>query len=140
VSRRGPRFDDGGTGLVGTVGGALAVVGLLLVATQLLVHLAATSTLTGAAQEGARLAASGAVDHGDPAAVLAARQRAEAHVRALLGRYGDQVHLDWSGSSPDQVELRIAADPPSVVVRALPSSLGTDRIERVARARVERWR
>lgn len=134
------RTGDAGVGLVGTIGGSLVVVSLLLVVTQFLVHLAATSTLTSAAHEGARLAASGAVDHHDPAAVLAARQLAEERVRAVLGRYGEGVAVDWSGSTTDQVVLRLAADPPGVVLRALPSSLGADRIDRTARVRVEDWR
>jgi hypothetical protein len=47
---------DAGTGMVGTLSGFGAFMGFLLLATQLLVHLYASSAVTAAAYDAARIA------------------------------------------------------------------------------------
>lgn len=134
-TRRG-RGDDG-VGLVGSLAGVVVFLAFLLFAAQLLVNLSATSMVTSAAYEGARLAAGRGVAQGDVAAQQEARRRGEERVRALLGRFGDRVRFDWSGSTGDVVVLRVQAEPPSVLLPALPAELGFDRIDRSVQVRVE---
>lgn len=95
-------------------------------------HLYATSAVTAAAFDGARLVAAPAsgVDEAE----------AEAHVRALLGRYGSE-RLDVNFTpDPDHVVLTVEAQSPTVVPAALRRPLGMDTIERTVRVRVERRR
>lgn len=128
--------DDRGAGLVSTLSGVLGFLSIMFLAVQLLVHLYATSMVTSAAHEGARLAARGGVDQTDPASVAFARARAEARVRQLLGRFGDRVTMDWSGSDTDHVVLRVQATSP----RFLLGDLTAHRIDRTVHARVETLR
>ena len=103
-SRRGPgAAGDAGAGLIATLSGLLVFLALLLFAVQTLVALHTRSVVTDAAYEGARAVAGARVDHTDPAAVADAQADAEAKVRSLLGRFGDRVALDWSGTTPDSV-------------------------------------
>lgn len=128
--------DDRGAGVIGTVGGLTAFLAFLLLATQLLVSLYATTVVTGATVDGARLAAEAPAGPAD----LVVRRDVEAHVRDLLGRYGDDARLDWSGTTADVARLRVRIDSPSFVLRALPADLPFDHIDRTAVVRVERWR
>lgn len=130
---------EGGVGLVGTISGLLVFLALLLFAVQTLVGLYTRSVVTDAAHEGARIVAGARVDHRDPAAVAAARTRAEAEVRSLLGRFGDSVELDWAGSTADTVALRVRARPPGFLWATLRGP-GSALFERTVRVRVEAFR
>lgn len=108
---------------------------LLLVAVQLLFNLYATSVVGAAGYDAARVVA-GAAARDDPTAEL----RAEARARQTLGRYGERVQFDWSGSDDDTVVLRLRAANPGLAARRWAGSLGFDTIDRTVRLRVERLR
>lgn len=130
---------DAGTGQVGTIAAFGAFLAFLFLTVHLLVGLYATSTVTAAAHDGARLVAGARVNHGDPHAVARARGDAEAHVRGLLGRVGARTTFDWSQSTDDMVALRVRVPWP----RLLPpfsSSLRNAEVDRTVHARVERPR
>jgi len=127
---------DRGAGMIGSLGGVLAFLALMFLAVQLLTNLYATSVVTSAAHEGARIAAGRGVDHSSAIAVARARSRGEQRARHLMGRFGHRVHMDWSGSTTDTVVLRVRADAP----RFLLGDLGRHHIDRTVRARVEELR
>jgi hypothetical protein len=137
VTARRRIIGDGGTGLIGSISGVLVVLAFVLFAVQLLMNLYTTSVVTSAGYEGARAVAGQRVDHADPRSVAEARLRAEARVRQLLGRYGDRVELDWSGSTPDTVVLRLRAQNQRFLLPGLGAHLGFDQVDRTVRVRVE---
>ena len=111
--------------------GVLVFLLLLLLAVQVIYNLYATSAVTAAAFDGARLAA-GSGSSG--------RAEAAAHVKAVLGDYGsERVDVSFT-PDPDDVVLTVVADNPSFLPVALRRPLGFDRIERTVRVRVERDR
>lgn len=112
--------------------GVLVFLLLLLLAVQVLFNLYATSAVTAATYDGARIAA-GAAASPD------ARTDAENHVRRVLGRYAsrDRLSLRWTPSA-DDVVLTVRAENPSFLPKALRAPLGFDVIERTARVRLER--
>lgn len=125
---------DAGSGLLSTSIGILVFLCLLLLAVQVLFALYATSTVTAAAWDAARIASgSEATDS------VEARSRAEAHVRRVLGKYGDRVRVEWT-DDPDDVVLTVSADQPSLIPRPLRRPMGLDRIHRTVRLRQERVR
>jgi len=125
--------------LVASLAGLLAFLALLLFAVQTLVALHTRSVVTDAAYEGARTVAGARVDHTDPAAVAAAQADAADTVRRLLGRFGDTVELDWSGTTTDTVSLTVRARPPGFLWAALRGP-GTALIDRTVHVRVEELR
>jgi hypothetical protein len=131
--------DDGGAGLLGSVAGLLVVLALMLLSVQTLVALYTRSVVTDAAWQGARAVAGARVDHDDPAATAAARADAEVEVRRLLGRFGERVELDWSGSTPDAVRLTVRARPPGFLWAALRGP-GAALVDRTVTVRVEELR
>lgn len=118
----------------------LVFLAFLLFAVQLLISLYATSSVTSAAFDGARMVAGARTDHADPASVLDARRLAEARMRTELGTFGTTVHFDWSGSDDREVQVRIQGDAPRFFFPGLQHLAGADRIDRAARVRVEAWR
>jgi hypothetical protein len=124
---------DDGSGLVGTIGGFTVFLAFLLFSVQLLTNLYATSVVTSATYDGARLAAEGGHTLDE-----SARNDVEHHVRDLLGDYGDAARFDWSGTTPEVVRLRVEIDNPSFLLRSLPADLPFQHIDRVAVVRVER--
>jgi hypothetical protein len=135
-ARRGP---DAGAGLIGTISGLLVFLALMLFAVQTLIGLYARSMVTDAAHEGARMVAGARVDHDDPGAVASARIQAEAEVHRLLGRFGDGVVVDWTGSTPETIALRIRARPPGFLWPAM-GSVGAALVDRTVHVRVEELR
>lgn len=123
---------DDGSGLVGTIGGFTAFLAFLLFSVQLLSNLYATSVVTSATYDGARIVAESG-NAPDPAV----RREAEAHVRDLLGAYGDDARFDWTGTTGEVVRLRVEIDNPSFLLRSLPADLPLQHIDRVAVVRVE---
>ena len=120
--------DDAGSGPVSATFGVAVFLGFLLLAVQVTAHLFATSAVTAAAFDGARLVAGeAAVTH----------EAAEAHVASILGDYGGRVSLDWSASTADEVVLRVEGPTPAALIRSVGSLAGLDRIDRTVRVRRE---
>jgi hypothetical protein len=120
--------------------GFVVFLAFMLLAVQLLLGLFTRSIVTSAAYEAARLVASHDVDHADPVAVANARARGERRARQLLGRAGDDLRLDWSGTNADTVVLRVQAPTPRVFLPGLQARLGLDHVDRTVRVRVESLR
>lgn len=131
--------DEAGTGMVASVAGATAFLAFLFFAAQLVLNLYATSTVTAAAFDGARIVAGA---DGGPAA----EEDAERHVRELLGRYEESgtlelswAYLDTDGQpGPDVVALTVDADHPTRLLGSM--SLPYQHITRTVRVRMERFR
>ena len=128
--------EERGAGLVSTTAGVTVFLVLLLLATQVLYNLYATSVVTAAAYDAARVVA-GAAARGDS---VEAERQGKAHFRQLLGRYGtDYVEtLDFSESTDDVVVLHVRSRNPSLLLgRAGRTAFGV--IDRRVRVRVERF-
>jgi hypothetical protein len=131
--------DERGTGMVSSIVGVTAFLSLLLFATQLVLNLFATSTVTAAAFDGARIVAGA---RGGPAA----EAEAEARIRSLLSRYAATGHLDlqWSyrdtdgRPGPDVVALKVDADHPTRLLAVFP--IPYQHVERTITVRMERLR
>jgi Flp pilus assembly protein TadG len=132
--------DQRGAGLVGTIAGATIFFVFLLFAVQLLIGLYATSAATSAAFDGARLVAGRRIDADDPDAVQRARADAEVRMRSELGRFGQKVRIDWTGSDGDTVVVRVQGRAPRFLFPGFDGGLPFDRVDRIARVRVERPR
>ena len=104
-------MSERGAGMVGAVVGVTAFLSLLLFATQLVLNLYATSVLTAAAFDGARIVAGG---DGGPEA----EADAEAHVRQLIGDR-EELDLSWSYGD-DSVALTVETSHPTMLLGALP--------------------
>jgi hypothetical protein len=116
---------------VATTTGVTVFVVLLLLAVQVLFNLYATSAVTAAAFDGARLAAG----HGG-----GDREAAEAHVHQVLGEYSRRpgFALTWiEDPAGDDVILRVRASNPGFLPRAVRAPLGFDVIDRTVRVRIE---
>ncbi len=138
--RRRRLHGDPGTGLIATFAAVIVFLAFLLFAVQLLVHLYATTSVTSAAFDGARMVAGSRTDHGDPTAVAAARGAAEVRMRDELGSFGRTVHFDWSGSDTQVVQVRLVGDAPGFLWPGLGDVAGARHIDRTVRVRVEAWR
>jgi hypothetical protein len=128
-----------GAGLVGTFAGVLAFIVFLLFAVQLLFNLYATSAVTAAGLDAARVVAAGQVDHSDPVFLQAATVRAEAKARAVLGRYGDHVSFGWQIDN-EFVQLHLRVKNPRVFFGRLDRAIGFDTFDRTVKVRVEKNR
>jgi hypothetical protein len=128
-----PRDGEAGTGIVGTLAGAAAVLLFLLLAAHVLVHLYATSVVTAAAFDAARIVSG---SDGGPAA----QQQALDHARGLLGRWADDVDLAFVRVDDEQVVLRARGDSPALLPRTLNQVAGIGVIEREVVIRTERFR
>ena len=133
------RHGERGTGLVGSIAGVAAFVLFLLFAVQLLVNLYTATTVSAAGLDAARTVASRHVDHDDAGSVAAARARAEARFRSLLGRSADRAELTWSITG-DVVHLRVVARPPGVLPSTLGHRVAFGHIDRTFTVRVEELR
>ena len=128
--------EDRGAGLVSTTAGVTVFLVLLLFSTQVLYNLYATSVVTAAAYDAARVVA-GAAARGD---TLGAEQAGKARFRQLLGRYGtDRVEaLDFGESTDDVVVLHVRSRNPNLLLgRVGRRAFGV--IDRRVRVRVERF-
>jgi hypothetical protein len=121
-----------GTGVISSIFGLLVVLVLLLLAVQVTYDLYATSAVTAAAYDAARVVAGA---DGGPGAAAAAEDGA----RRSLGRYGEDVAFTWSVDD-DAVELRVVARNPSFLPVALRRPLGIDVVDRTVRVRTEHFR
>lgn len=132
--------DDRGAGLVGLIAGVSVFLAFLLFAVQLLTNLYATSAVTTACWDGARQVAGARIDHTDPDVVAHAERAAEARVRAEVGRFGERLAFDWSGTDDDVVVLRVRGTTPRFGLPGLTAPVGFDRVDRQVRVRVESLR
>ena len=126
------RRDEAGTGLIATVAGVFVFLVLLLLATQVLFDLYATSTVTAVAYDAARIVAGA---DGGPEAV----SDAEAGARRQLGRYADGAVFSWQRDA-DAVRLHVTVRNPSLLPPAFKRALGIDVVDRTVRVRTERVR
>jgi hypothetical protein len=125
--------------MVSSVVGVTAFLCLLLFAVQLVLNLYATSTVTAAAFDGARIVAG--ADGG-----VAAEDAAEAHIRELLPRYDATGRLDLAWSyrdtdarpGPDVVALTIDADHPTRLLAVFP--IPFQHVVRTVTVRMESFR
>jgi hypothetical protein len=108
----------------------LVFLGLLLFAVQALFNLYATSVVTAVAYDAARRVAVADGGTGSTAA-------AEADARRALGRYGERVTFDWSGSDGEVVVLSVHARTPTRLLPAMAGPLAFQEIDRTVRVRVE---
>jgi hypothetical protein len=113
--------------MIGTLAGFGAFLGFLLLAVQLLVHLYATSMVTAAAYDAARLASGTQV----PAAV------AEAHGRSLLGSFAARTSTFAVLDGGDHVVVRVEARSPALLPAAFGAVTGITTINREVVARKE---
>lgn len=109
---------------------------VLLFAVQLLVNLYATSTVTAAGLDAARVVAAKDVDHLDAGSVAAAQGRAESRFRSLLGGAADRAVLTWA-SDASTVRLRVVMEAPTFLPRALGHRVAFGEIDRTFEVHVE---
>ena len=122
-----------GSGPVSTWIGFVVFLGLLLFAVQSLLNLYATSVLTSVAYDAAREVAG--ADGG-----MQAVAQAESRARGLMGRFGESVVFDWSGTSDEDVVLRVRGTVPRVLLPVQQGPVAFGEIDRTVRVRVERFR
>jgi len=118
--------------VVSALAGTTAFLVLLLFATQLLFNLYATSVVTAAAFDAARVVAGA---DGGPDRITGA----EAQARRMLGRYGERVRFDWS-IDDDVVALRVRAANPNFLLEHIGGPASFQHVDRTVRVRVERFR
>ena len=118
--------------MVSALAGTTAFLVLLLFATQLLFNLYATSVVTAAAFDAARVVAGA---DGGPDRITGA----EAQARRMLGRYGERVRFDWSIGN-DVVALRVRATNPNFLLTQVGAATAFQRVDRTVRVRMERFR
>jgi hypothetical protein len=121
---------DSGSGHIGAVFGIAVFLGFLLVATQVLVHLSATSSVTAAASDAARRAAA---EGGGGCATAPAR------ARATLGSYGSRPDVVVSCTSEgDQIRVTVRGPSPAGgLARPFVRLTNAETIERGATVRRE---
>jgi hypothetical protein len=123
--------DESGAGPISTVFGVAIFLGFLLLATQALVHLYASSTVSSAVFDAARR---GAAEGGGGC------QTAVARARALLGDYGRRAEAELTCSpSGDSLRLTFRGPTPANLIGGFGRSIGRDGIERTATVRFERF-
>lgn len=110
--------------------GVAIFLGFLLFATQALVHLYATSTVTAATFEAARRASA---ETGGGCAEVPAR------VRGLLGDYGSRVEVGCAQRG-EQLHVTVRGPSPARLLSGFGDGLGLGAIERTAVVRVEQLR
>lgn len=128
---RARRADEDGSSAIASIFGLLIFLAFLMLATQVLVHLYATSTVSAVAFDTARRAAAEGAD--------CASIGAGAHVRQALGGYGQRIDEPTCGVEGDETVVIVEGPTPARLVDAFGSGLGIDRIERTARVRTEQF-
>ncbi|CAN5734094.1 hypothetical protein BH10ACT1_BH10ACT1_00590 [soil metagenome] len=137
--RRRHPSGEAGTGVISSAAAVLVFLLFLLFAVQVIVGLYARSTVAAAGYDAARAVASRQVDHTDPAQVGAARRRAEARTRSLLGGIGEDARFEWT-IDQDVVRLRLSVRSPGVLPSSVAEIGGPKDIERTFVVRVEEAR
>ena len=126
---------DRGTGLLGMVMGFTVFLFLLIAAVQILFNLYATTLVTSAAVDAARIVAGYDSVNGRCAAAV----HAETAFWQALGTYGERgsAELTWTCDDPETVSLAVAADHPTILPPLLRGLTGLGRMDRVIEIRVE---
>ncbi len=106
---------------------------MLLFAVQVLFNLYATSVVTAVTFDAARRVA-------NTEGSTASRIQAEQDARQALGRYNSRVTFDWSGTTTDEVVLKVHAVNPSFQIPGIGGPSAFDTIDRTIRVRVEQFR
>ncbi len=129
--------DEQGSSLVSTVFGVLMFLVMLLFAVQVTTHLHATTVVTTAAFDAARLVsgsadlATGAVDNTCRPPTESELARADTHLADLLGGLWEAGGTsDWRATSADEVIVTVSVPTPARVVGGVGVIAGLDRIER----------
>ena len=125
--------DERGGGPISIWFGFSAFLVLLLFATQVMFNLYAASVVTAVSYDAARRVA--AADGGTDFVA-----QAEADARQSLGGYSSRVTFDWSGTTGDEVVLRVHASNPNVLLPVVAGRAAFDQLDRTIRVRVERFR
>lgn len=130
-----PKRTERGSGLLGTVMGFTVFMLLLLAAVQVLFNLYATTVVTGAAFDAARLVAG----HDSVADRCGATPAASAAMRRRLGGYLDRgtLALSWACGDPDTVSVTVEAEHPTILPSRLAGLTGLGRLQRTIEVRVE---
>lgn len=123
---------EDGSSAITSIFGLLVFLGFLMLATQVLVHLYATSTVSAVAFDTARRAAA----EGASCASI----DAGAHARQALGGYGQRIDAPVCVDTGDETVVTIEGPTPARFAEAFGNGLGIDRIERTARVRTEQFR
>jgi hypothetical protein len=127
------RRTEAGSGPISTWIGFVVFLGMLLFAVQAILNLYTTTVLTSVAYDAARVVA-------ESEGATAAMADAENHAREMLGRFSADVTFDWSGTTADDVVLRVQGRVPSVLLTPGKTVLPFGEIDRTVRLRVERFR
>lgn len=122
---------EDGSSAITSVFGVLIFLAFLMLATQVLVHLYATTTVSAVAFDTARRASA----HGASCASI----DAAASVRRALGEYGQRIDDPVCITSGRQTVVTVSGPTPARLVDAFGDGLGLDRIERTARVRTEQF-
>ncbi|MGH9226647.1 MAG: hypothetical protein ACRD2W_23315 [Acidimicrobiales bacterium] len=131
--RRRVNRSEAGSGPISTWIGFVVFLGMLLFTVQAILNLYATTVLTSVAYDAARIVAE---SDGGTSAIAGA----EAQARQMLGRFSADVTFDWSGTSGEDVVLRVQGVVPSVLLTPGKTVLPFGEIDRTVRLRVERFR
>ena len=126
-------MDERGGGPISMWIGFSVFLVMLLFAVQVLFNLYAASAVSAISYDAARRVAGG---DGGPSTMAEAEEQA----RRSLGRYADRVDFDWSGTTNEEVVLRVQSDNPSVLLPVMAGPAALDRLDRTIRIRVERFR
>jgi hypothetical protein len=130
---------EAGTGLIGTSAAVGAFLLFLLFAVQVTLTLHATSVVTAAGYDAARIVAARQVDHHDEVALAAAERRAAGRFATLLGRAAAGADLHWIVGA-ESVELHVTVAAPHVLPSIVGGPTGIDQIDRTFVVRIEERR
>ena len=130
--------DDQGTGLFGMIMGFTVFLLLLVASVQILFNLYATTVVSSAAVDAARIVA-GYDSAGSRCATTA---EAEAAFWQALGDYNQRgsATLTWVCNDSETVSLAVVADHPTILPQQLRGLTGLGRFDRVIEIRVEDMR
>ncbi len=126
-------MDERGGGPISVWIGFSVFLVMLLFAVQVLFNLYAASVVTAVSYDAARRVAG---SEGGPGYIAEAEEQA----RQALGRYAGRVTFDWSGTTQEEVVLRVQSDNPSVLLAVAAGPAAFDQLDRTIRVRVERFR
>ena len=130
-----PGSDDRGSGLLGTLAGFFVFVLLMFAATQVLFDLYATSMVTSAAHDAARVVA-GFDNEPDRCAATALGDQVFAEA---LGSYASETdtQLSWTCADPTAIRVRVVVDHPTLLPPFLVGLTGLGHLDRTIVIRVE---
>ncbi len=131
---------EDGEGLFSTLFGVLMFLLFLLFTVQVTTHLYATTVVTTAAYDAARLVSGAQVLGEQEATAVTAGscpppsatelERADDHLAELLGGLWEPDAADWTGTGTERVALRVSVTSPARIVSGAGALVGLGRIER----------